>query len=331
MTVKKTLILNHEEVKALLDLDIVIKAVEEAFHDHYLHYAENPDRTALTFNKYSGMLGIMPCYIEGLDACGVKIISHHGRNFEKGLPESMGLIVFNDPSTGFPLAIMDSVYITKARTGAASAVSAKYLSREDSEVIGLIGTGATSVHQILALCSVRKIKKINIFDINPIAMETFKNKLSYFPVVVKSMSGCEEICSRSDILVTCTTSVSSVIRGEWIKPGTHIISVGADMPQRRELDPGVFNKAVLIVTDLINQAMITGDINDAINAKIIQKEKTLITLGEIVTQKKQERSSNSDITIFKSTGMAIQDIATANIIYDLALKNNVGQKIYITP
>jgi ornithine cyclodeaminase/alanine dehydrogenase-like protein (mu-crystallin family) len=154
-----TLIIPRQEVETLLDMENTIVAVEKAFADHGMGLTQIPERLVLNFEDEKGILGIMPAYIKSLGAAGVKLISHHERNCTKGLPESMGLIIYNDPTDGYPLAIMDSAFITSQRTGAASAVSVKYLARKDSNTVGLIGTGAMAVAQIKAICRVRKISK----------------------------------------------------------------------------------------------------------------------------------------------------------------------------
>jgi alanine dehydrogenase len=326
-----TLIIPRQKVETLLDMKNTIAVVEKAFIDHGKGLTQIPERPVLNFKDEKGILGIMPAYIKTLSAAGVKLISHHERNYTKGLPESMGLIIYNDPGNGYPLAIMDSAFITGQRTGAASAVSVKYLARQDSNKIGLIGTGAIAVPQIKAICQVREISKVKAYDINPDTLSNFPSRLNVPDLKVELVKSPEAACDEADIIITCTTSKEPVINEKFIEKGTHIIGVGADMPHRRELSAGVFKLADRLITDLPNQALITGEIREAINSKTITRNEIYNTLGEVVIGNKPGRLKADEITIFKSTGMAIQDIAIAKLVYDLAQERGSGLEISITP
>ena len=164
-----TLILRRQDVEKLLNMEVTMAAVEQAFVDHGNGRTQMPDRPVLDFTQYHGMLGVMPGYLERMGAAGVKVISHHEDNHQKGLPESMGLIIYNDPATGMPLAIMDCAYITKMRTGAATGVSVKYLAKANAKVMGIIGTGALASAQIEAINYVCNLTMVKAYDINPAA------------------------------------------------------------------------------------------------------------------------------------------------------------------
>ncbi|UCH38136.1 MAG: ornithine cyclodeaminase family protein [Candidatus Bathyarchaeota archaeon] len=287
--------------------------------------------TPKLLEEEKGILGIMPAYIKSLGAAGVKLISHHERNYIKGLPESMGLIIYFDPTDGYTLAIMDSAFITSQRTGAASAVSVKYLARKDSKTVGLIGTGALAVSQIEAICKARKISKVKAYDINPDAMSNFSSKLNVPDLKVEMVNNPQRACKGADIIITCTTSKEPVIHEDFIDKGPHLIGVGADMPHRRELSASVFKLVDRFVTDLPNQALITGEIREAISSETITENEIHNTLGEVVVGDKLGRLEEDEITIFKSTGMAIQDDAVAKLVYDLAKERGSGLEISITP
>ncbi|UCF85661.1 MAG: ornithine cyclodeaminase family protein [Desulfobacteraceae bacterium] len=326
-----TLIIPRKEVETLLDIENTIVAVEQAFADHGKGLTQIPERPVLNFEDEKGVLGVMSAYIKSLTAAGVKLISHHELNYTKGLPESMGLIIYFDPTDGYPLAIMDSAFITSQRTGAASAISGKYLARKDSNTVGLIGTGALAASQIKAICQVRKISKVKAYDINPDAMSNFASKINIPDLKVEMVNNPAEACKGADIIITCTTSKEPVLYEEFIGKGTHVIGVGADMPHRRELSTGVFKLADRFVTDLPNQALITGEIREAINSGAMVEKEVHRTLAEIVLGDKPGRLKRDEITIFKSTGMAIQDVAVAKLVYDLAKERSLGLEISITP
>lgn len=229
------------------------------------------------------------------------------------------------------MAIMDSAFITSQRTGAASAVSVKYLAREDSTTVGLIGTGAMAVPQIKAICRVRKISKVKAYDINPDTLSNFPSRLNVTDLKIEIVNNPEGACEGADIIITCTTSKEPVINEDFIGKGTHIIGVGADMPHRRELSAGVFKLADRFVTDLPNQALITGEIREAITSETITENEVHNTLGEVVIGDKPGRLKVDEITIFKSTGMAIQDVAVAKLVFELAKERGSGLEISITP
>jgi alanine dehydrogenase len=285
----------------------------------------------LTFEKYQGIIGVMPAYMECLQAAGVKLISHHEDNAKIGLPESMGLIVYSDPKTGMPLAIMDCTCITRMRTGAATAVSVKYLARADAQMVGIVGTGALAGAQIAAISQVRNLSKVKAYDINPTVAAGFPAQLAELGVEIEVVPSPQEACTGVDILVTCTSSRTPFVKKEWLEEGMHIVAMGADMPHRRELAPGVYARADKWVIDLLNQALVTGEIADAIADGAISKDSLPVTLGEIVAGKKPGREDDAEIIIFKSTGMAIQDVATAKRVYELARQKGVGLEVSITP
>jgi alanine dehydrogenase len=327
-----TLILGRQDVEDLLTMEMTLEAVEAAFLEHGQGTTLVPDRVGLYLEEYHGVIGVMPGYMQGLQAAGVKVIFHHEDNPKKHhLPASGGLVVYQDPITGMPLAIMDCAYITKMRTGAATGVSVKYLARGDARVLGIVGAGAQASSQVAAVAQVRDLTRVKAFDLDPSATARLLGEIADLELEAEAVDSPQEACSDVDILVTCTPARAAYIQGEWIQEGMHISSVGADMPHKRELQPGVYARADKWVTDLINQALITGEIADAIQEGAINEETLHATLGEIVAGQKPGREKDSEITIFKSTGMAIQDVATAKKVYDLAREKGVGVELSITP
>ena len=311
-----TLILGRQDVEQLLTMEMTLDAVEAAFREHGEGTTLVPERIGMFLDQYHGVIGVMPGYMERLRAAGVKIICHHEDNPKKhDLPASAGLVVYHDPATGMPLAIMDCAYITKMRTGAATGVSVKYLARADAQSVGIVGAGAQAASQIAAIAQVRDLERVKAFDIDPAAAGRILQEIAYLGLDSKAVDSPQEVCADVDILVTCTPARSPFIRGEWIQEGMHISSVGADMPRKMELHPDVYRRADKWVTDLISQALITGEISEAMNQGAIS-EGTL---------------HDAEITIFKSTGMAIQDVATAKSVYELAKERGLGVELSITP
>ncbi len=327
-----TLILGRQDVEQLLTMELTLEAVEEAFLEHGQGTTLVPDRIGLFLDEYHGVIGVMPGYMEGMKAAGVKLICHHEENPKKhNLPASAGLVVYHDPATGMPLAIMDCAYITMMRTGAATGVSVKYLARADAQAVGIVGAGAQASSQIAAISRVRDLKKVKAFDIDSAATARLLEEIADLGLETEAVDSPREACVGVDILVTCTPARTPFIRGEWIEEGMHIAAVGADMPHKSELFPGVYARGDKWVTDLINQALVTGEIAGAMAEGAIGEHALYATLGEIVAGEKPGRENETEITIFKSTGMAIQDVAVAKRVHGLAREKGAGLEVSITP
>jgi alanine dehydrogenase len=327
-----TLILGRHDVEQLLTMEMTMEAVETAFLEDGRGTTQVPGRIALWFEDVHGVIGVMPGHLKGLQAAGVKIICHHEQNRAKyNLPASAGLVVYHNPLTGMPLAIMDCAYITRMRTGAATGVSAKYLARADAKAVGIVGAGAIALPQVAAIARVRELRKVKVYDLDPEAATKLVLAVKNMGLEAKTVESAREACRDVDILVTCTPARSALIKGEWIEEGMHIAAVGADMPHKRELDSGVYARAEKWVTDLVKQALITGEIAQALADGAISEDSLYATLGEIVAGQKKGREKDAEISIFKSTGMAIQDVATAKRVYELAQEKGLGVEVSITP
>jgi alanine dehydrogenase len=331
-TVTVTLILGRKDVEQLLTIEMAIEAVEDAFLEDGRGTAQVPERIALWFEDVHGVIGVMPGYMKDLQAAGVKIICHHEQNRAKyDLPASAGLVVYHNPLTGMPLAIMDCAYITAMRTGAATGVSAKYLAREDAKAVGIVGAGAIAFPQLAALAQVRELSTVKVHDLDATAATRLVLAAESMGLQAEAVESPREVCRDVDILVTCTPARSAVVRGDWVEGGTHVAAVGADMPHKRELDSAAYARADKWVTDIVKQALSTGEIAQAVADGAISESSMHATLGEIVAGQKKGRENDREITIFKSTGMAIQDVATAKIVYELADRKGVGVELSITP
>lgn len=319
----KILYLNQTEVIDLLDMAETLKVVEEAYRQHGLGKVQMPPKLYLTFKNHNGDLRTMPAYLEEQDIAGVKIVNVHPNNRAKGLPTVMALIVLNDTETGAPIAIMDGSCITAMRTGAGGGVAAKYLSRKDSKVVGLVGAGLQAETQLEAIMLVRKIETVKVYDLYNESAIKFKKKMEEktgLKIVV--VSTIKDACD-CDILVTTTPSREPIVMDEWIKSGTHINAIGADAPGKEELDPEILKRAKVVVDD-IPQASHSGEINVPLSKKLIELSDIYCELGEVIIGKKKARTSDSDITVYDSTGLGILDIATANLVLEKARKKGIG-------
>ena len=319
------LILSWKEVDELLDMEEVIRSVEAAFAEKGVGKVQMPPKIYLNFNRYSGDLRSMPAYLETADIAGVKVVNVHMENRSIGLPTVMATVELVDPRNGKPLAILDGTKITSYRTGAASAVATKYLARKNSKVLGIIGAGSQSRTQVKAISEVTELEEVYIYDVDKRASERLSEYIKEENISSKIYieSRIQDAVREADIVTTVTPSRSPILFFEWLKEGTHINAIGADAPGKQELDPEILKKGKIVVDDL-EQTLHSGEINVPLSSGIIRKEDIYAELGEIVVGKKIGRTSDSETTIFDSTGLAILDVAVGNLIYQKAVKEKRG-------
>jgi alanine dehydrogenase len=304
-----TLLLDRHAIKALIRMADVISVVEEAFRMCGEGKAKMPAKTYLSLEH--GDFRAMPAALPG--CAGVKWVNVHPQNRSLNLPSIMAILIYSDPETGYPLAIMDATEITAYRTGAAAAVASKYLARSDSHTVGIIGAGFQAHTQILAHAELFNPISINVSDVSREAVDRLISALPQFSI--RNCSIQEAVAS--DIVCTLTPSRSPVIRREWVKPGTHINAVGADAPGKQELDPSIVKEAIVVVDDL-EQASGSGEINVPIQKGIYTTEEIRATLAELVVGKKKGRANSRDMTVFDSTGIAVEDMAVAKLLFEKA-------------
>jgi alanine dehydrogenase len=304
-----TLLLDRNSIKALLGMADVINAVEEAFRVCGEGKGKMPPKTYLALER--GDFRAMPAALPG--CAGVKWVNVHPHNPSLGLPSVMAVLIYSDPETGYPLAIMDATETTAYRTGAAAAIASRYLARRDSHTVGIIGAGFQAHTQILAHAELFNPISINAFDVSQAAVDKLVHAFPQFSI--RKCSIQEAV--RSDIVCTLTPSRSPIVRREWMRPGTHINAVGADAPGKEELDPSILKEAVVVVDD-IKQASGSGEINVPIQTGVYGIGDIHGTLAEVVAGKKKGRTSSGDITVFDSTGIAVEDIAVAKLLFERA-------------
>lgn len=313
---RKTLILGKSQVEELLSMSETLKAVENAFRLKALGKAIMPSKIYLELPEYHGDFRAMPAYIDG--SAGMKWVSVYPDNRNYNLPAVMALIILCDPDNSFPLAIMDGTYITNMRTGAAGGVAAKYLARKDSSVIGMVGAGEQAVTQLLAINEVLpKIKEVRVFSRHEETRQRFAermgNKLNLNIRPVTSV----EMAAEADIVVTTTYATGPVVLKKHIKPGTHINAIGADAAGKQELEAELLKIAKIVIDD-VEQAYHSGEVNVPLSKGQLKKEDIYGTLGEVVAKMKKGRETDKEITIFDSTGLAIQDMVCAKLVYEKA-------------
>ncbi|MEL4305524.1 alanine dehydrogenase [Methanococcoides sp. LMO-2] len=320
--------LDQNDVRSLLDLSDAMDAVEKAFEQHGRKKVQMPPKSYLYFESHNGDLRTMPAYLEEQDVAGVKIVNVHPDNRQKGLPTVMALFVLNSTETGAPLAVMDASLLTDIRTGAAGGIAAKHLARPESRVLGLVGSGNQARTQLLAIANVFDLQEVKVYSVHEERAEQFKQEMECKAgCTIIVCSSIEEVCD-CDILVTVTPVREPIVKSEWIKPGTHINAIGADAVGKEELEASLLLRSRVVVDDMV-QASHSGEVNVPLAEGQITVSDICCEIGEVIAGLKPGREDDSDITIFDSTGLAIQDVATALLVYNAAKKKGVGKNLPI--
>jgi len=299
-----TLLLTRRDVADLLTIDDCIDAVENAFR--LLGLGQVP-RPAIAGVHAEGGAFHIKAAIAG-NCFAAKINS----NFFDAKPRIKGVIILNDANDGRVLAVIDSIEITILRTGAATAVAAKYLARKDVKTALIYGCGIQGHVQARALRRVRDVEKIFAYDSNPDAAAEFAEEI-----------GAEAVPAPvwADIIVTCTPSRGPILH--HVQPGTFVAAIGADSEEKQELAPELMASSK-VVTDVTDQCATIGDLHHAIDAGVMRREDVYAELSEVVAGRKKGREREDEVIIFDSTGMALQDVAAAAIVYDRAVSDGRG-------
>lgn len=312
------LVLSKEEIQNLLTLDDAIVAMEDVFAAASRGEADSIGVLHIDAKRYGGGWGVKPGYLESRGYVGVKLSCGYPDNISKGIPAIMGAILLADARDGTPLAVLDGLYVTAIRTGATGGVAAKYLARKDSEVVGVIGAGMQGRMQVLALKGLFPLKEVRAFDVDRTRLETYAKEIeAKMGVRVTKGSSAEETIRGSDIVITVTPSKTPYVSNNWIDNGMHVNAFGADGLGKRELEGSIYKRAKLV----------TDNIEVAMEKKLFAKGDVYAQLGEVITGKKKGRTSKTELTVFDSTGIGIQDVAAAATVYEKAKRLGTGRTV----
>jgi len=319
------LILSRKDLRQLLTMADVIDAVERGFQEYKAGKCAVPVRMPVKIEKAEGVFLFMPAYLEREGFFGTKIVSVFPRNVEKKLSTIQAAYLLNDPTTGELLALMDGILLTAMRTGATSALATKYLSRKNSETLGIIGAGAQAPFQAEAISKVRPIHRMLVYDRDRKIAESFSGTVSdSLQIPVHVMASPRDVVVDSDILVTVTTSITPVFDGHHLRGGTHINAVGAYTPEMRELDDVTIGRSKIVVDTYEGCMAEAGDLLIPIRNGKLSKENIYADLGEIVLAQKPARTREDEITLFESVGFALEDLVVATLAYGRASEEGVG-------
>jgi alanine dehydrogenase len=324
-------ILSKEEVNELLTMEDALKYVEEAYKQLTLGQALVPQRIAIT-DPAPGLTLVMPGIIGGeMNALATKIVSVYKQNPEKyQMPTVLAKIMVQDINTGDIVGIMDGSLITAMRTGAATGVSVKYLARKDSTSMGIYSGGIQARKQVSGVYwgLNQNLEKCKVFDLKKDIAKEFKKELEReLGIDIEIVDSGDNLLENTDILVAATTSTTPLFEGDKVSEGVHISSIGAHAANIRELDSTIIKRASILVGGLKEACLAeAGDYIIPIREGVISED-DIISIGDIITGNVIGRKSESDITIFKSVGISAQDVATAKLVYDRALEENIGRDI----
>lgn len=341
-------VLNQSAVKSVMEMDRVIQAVEGAYTGKAMKKAEVWPMVFHEFEPETAELDIKSGNMVPEGIYGLKLVSWFEKNLERGLPPLYGTILVFDSETGVPLGLLDAGYLTGLRTGAAGAIGAKALARPQSENLLIVGAGGQCIFQVAAaLTAMEYIKTVRIYDgLDPENARRvsagMKRKLEedflsrYTPdseayhrfarkidIRYEAVEDIEAATRASDIIITITPSREPILKDEWIRPGTHLSCMGSDTSGKQEVDERLMARARIFVDDEA-QASAVGEIEVALKKGVIHPADILGEIGEVLAGQKPGRLSPEDITVFDSTGIALQDLAVAKLAIDLAEQKHLG-------
>ena len=327
MKLEGTLLLAGRDIAALLTIEDCMTAVEQAFKLYGQGKTAPPGilgvhARAGGFHIKAGVLELNRSYF------AAKVNANFPENMTRfGLPMIQGVVVLCDGENGYPLALMDSIELTIQRTGAATGVAAKHLARQDSKLATICGCGNQGRISLRALTKVLQIEKVWAYDLNQAEAQSFATELGEeLCIDIEAVGDFQTAVRQSDVCVTCTPSKQPFLRDDFIRPGTFIAAVGADNPEKQELESLMLSRNK-VVADLLEQCATIGELHHALDAGLMTRDDVYAELSEVIAGVKPGRTSADEIIIFDSTGMALQDVVTAAEVYEKAVREGVGTRL----
>lgn len=322
------LLLTKDDVIRVLDMPDCMTVVEKAFAELASGTAVLPLRIGIT--PPDGLALYMPAYLKEMGALACKVVSVYKNNPSKhGLPTTIGKVLLQNPDTGAVICVMDGGYLTAVRTGAASGVATRYLARKDKgQIAGIFGAGVQAKMQLWAMAVARELTCAYVYDISVEATKALiKEMSSKLNLEIIPAESADQMLSKADIICTATSSATPLFDGSKVRPGTHINGIGSHTPAARELDTAIIKRSKLVADSYEACLKEAGDIMIPLQEGAIPQSHLRAELGEVILGRKPGRTDAAEITLFKSNGLAIQDAATAKLIYDRALKAGIGKEV----
>ena len=323
------LLLNRSDVQQVLTMAKAIDVVEAAFAELANNTAEMPPRTVMIDPAVGGWIAYMPAYLKSGGGLGVKAVTVYKDNPTKfGLPTTIGTILVQDNQTGEVVAAMDGGYLTAMRTGAVSGVATRHMARPDSKVGGVLGAGVQARQQAVAIAEASNVDTILTFSLDD---DTSRREFADWVAQATGLdtqlaTSTEALCRESDIVALATTAANPIVNADWWKPGAHINAIGSHAPGLRELDTASIQRARIICDQLYACMAEAGDLQIPVEDGDYAWSGIAGNLGDVVNGNTPGRTTDDEVTIFKSVGLAIQDISCAALVYREAVANDIGQE-----
>lgn len=330
------LLLTRADVEAALPMAECIASQEYAFREHGLGNTQTPHRLGMKVPDQDGLYIAMPSYLGQMSdvaegqtgAMAVKVLTFYPSNPGAGRPAIVATVLLHDPETGALLAMMEGASITGLRTAAGSAAATKYLARPEASTVGILGSGVQAESHLVAMRAVRPIQAAWVYSRDRDRRTDFAERMAArLGIEVTPVSSARAAVEGADIVVTATTAREPIVEGDWFAVGTHINCVGSGIPDRRELDDQIVQRAKIVVDTHASAMAEAGDLLIPMSKGLITQAAIHADLGELLTGQRPGRTDPQEITIFKSVGVALQDVAAAAWAYRRARELGLGQNI----
>jgi ornithine cyclodeaminase len=323
-------LLTESDVRTVLTLPDLIEAMQAALIAFSAHRVQQPLRTVVEFGKEKSFFGVMPAFLPDAPALGTKLVTVVGTNPAVGLPSHLATIVLLDPATGALVALIDGRFVTEARTAAVSAVSTRLLARPEAGRLAIIGSGVQARSHLEAIACVRLLKEVKVWSPSADRRHRFVDEMrAHCSARLEAADSPHDAVANADIVVLATSARRPVVHSDWIKDGAHICAVGACRPDQREMDGALVARARLVVDSREGALAEAGDIVLAIEEHRFGPEHIVGELGELLAGTVEGRGRDTDVTLFKSLGMAVEDVAAAHLAFVRAKARGLGRVVEV--
>lgn len=317
-------------MKALLPLGDLVSTMADALARFSAGEVLQPVRSVMLVGPTRAFFGLMPAYVPSPPRLGAKLVTVFNGNAARGLPSHLATILLLDPETGALLALMDGRYITEMRTAAVSAVSVQQLAPRRPVALAIIGSGVQARSHLEAFAEMIPLTEVRVWSPQPASREQFAQEYAAeIPFPLSATKTAEDAVRGADLVVLATSSPTPVLDERWVKPGAHVVSVGACRPDQREMDPLLLTRARVYVDSRAAALVESGDIVLGVQEGYFQPGQIRGELGEVILGRVEGRNTDADVTVFKSLGMAVEDVTAADFVFRRALESGTGADLLL--
>jgi len=321
-------LLTEVQVKALLPPGDLVSTMRDALARFSAGEVLQPVRSVMSVGPGGAFFGLMPAYVPAPPRLGAKLVTVFNGNAAKGLPSHLATILLLDPETGALMGLLDGRYITEMRTAAVSAVSVQQLARPNPATLAILGSGVQARSHLGVFAELFPLTNVRVWSPHPASRAQFVQHavdLISFPVV--AMEYADEAIQGADLVVLATSSPTPVVDDSWVSPGAHVVSVGACRPDQREMDPRLLARARLFVDSRAAALVESGDVVQGLRQGAFDETHIRGELGEVVLGRVKGRNTDVEVTVFKSLGMAVEDVTAADLVFRRAVETGTGTEL----